>query len=69
MREQKITTEEVQKSIRYRVNTAISVKGVITWDATGDMTGYSMEDVLSESDKLVKELKSRYPITFEAVNK
>ena len=25
---------EIEKSLRYRVNTSISVKGVVTWDAT-----------------------------------
>ena len=59
---------EVQKSIRYRVNTSTSVKGVVTWDGTVDMEGYPLEVVLAESDKLVAELKKRYPIT-EVVGK
>jgi len=63
---------EVQK--RYRVNIATSVKGVKTFDCTVDFTR-SMDDVeggdfdnqilrdeiLTESDKLVAELETRYP--------
>ena len=54
---------EAQKSIRYRVNISISVKGVKTWDCTIDADNYSMDEALAESDKLVKELEKRYPIT------
>ncbi len=54
---------EIQKSIRYRVNTTISVKGIITWDCTVDAEGFDMHTVLQESDSLVKELKLRYPIS------
>jgi hypothetical protein len=52
---------EIQKSIRYRVNVATSVKGVKTWDATVDGENYTMEEILKESDKLVAELSHRYP--------
>ena len=54
---------EIQKNIRYRVNTTISVKGIITWDCTVDAEGFDMYTVLQESDSLVKELKLRYPIS------
>lgn len=54
---------EEQKSIRYRVNISTSVKGVHTFDCTCDGLGYSIEEVLADSDKLVKELEKRYPIT------
>jgi len=52
---------EVNKSIRYRVNVSTSVKGVKTWDATVDGDNFTMDEVLGESDKLVKELERRYP--------
>lgn len=52
---------EVNKSIRYRVNVSTSVKGVKTWDATVDGDNFTMDEVLVESDKLVKELERRYP--------
>ncbi len=65
---------EIQKSLRYRVNVATSVKGVKTWDCTVDFeqtvpnmpideTLKSMNDTLELSDKLVKELEKRYPVT------
>ena len=52
---------EVQKSIRYRVNISISTKGQRTWDCTVDGENFSMDEVLTESDKLVKQLEGRYP--------
>ena len=67
---------EVEKSLRYRVNVAISTKGQKTWDCTVDfeqsqdsmsMDGavQSMMETLVLSDKLVKELEARYPIITE----
>jgi len=46
---------------RYRIGVSTSVKGVKTYDCTVDIAGSTMEEVLAESDKLVKELDSRYP--------
>ncbi len=65
---------EIQKSLRYRINIATSVKGVKTWDCTVDFEQSlsdmpadgaisSMVDTLELSDKLVAELEKRYPIT------
>ena len=54
---------EIQKSIRYRVNVATSVKGVRTWDCTVDGENYTKEEILIYSDQLVAALESRYPIT------
>ena len=51
-----------ERRLRYRVNVSISVKGVRTWDCTVDGEGFSMEEILTESDKLVMELEDRYPI-------
>ena len=53
---------EIEKSIRYRINISISVKGQRTWDCTVDALNYSINEALSESDKLVAELERRYPI-------
>jgi len=47
---------------RIRVNVDISVKGVITWSSTVEMLDRSIEEVLAESDRLVAELKKRYPL-------
>ena len=56
---------EVTKSKRYRVNISTSVKGIKTYECTVDMTEATMEEVLSESDKLVAELDRRYPPQIE----
>jgi len=56
---------EITKSMRYRINISVSVKGVKTWECTCDGQGYGMTDVLEASDVLVKALEARYPITVE----
>ena len=60
---------EETKSIRYRVNVSTSVKGIKTFECTVDMSGFPMEMVLTESDKLVAELQQRYPIEIEGITK
>jgi len=58
---------------RYRINVGTSVKGIKTFDctveviATGDGIPETilMDDTLTESDRLVKELDSRYPAIIE----
>ena len=52
---------EVTKQLRYRVNVGTSVKGIKTFDCTVDGDGFTMDEVLAESDKLVAELVKRYP--------
>ncbi len=52
---------EIEKSKRYRINISTSVKGVKTYDCTVDLQGFTMEETLIESDKLVAELDKRYP--------
>ena len=52
---------EETKSLRHRVNVSISTKGQKTWDCTCDGVGYTKEEILAESDALVKELDARYP--------
>lgn len=56
---------EEQKQLRYRVNVSTSVKGIKTWDCTVDGTGYSQEEILEQSDQLVKALEKRYPVVME----
>jgi len=41
------------------------MKGGISFETTVDGLGYSMEEVLAESDKLVAELEKRYPIKID----
>lgn len=52
---------QVQKSLRLRVNISTSVKGVKTWEVTCDGQGYTMEEILHESDSIVAELERKYP--------
>ena len=56
---------EIQKSLRYRINISRGMKGSISFEATVDGEGFEMEDILIESDKLVKQLELRYPIIAE----
>jgi predicted DNA-binding protein (UPF0278 family) len=58
--------DENVETTRYRVNISTSVKGIITWDCTVESNKLSMDEVLAESDKLVKELRARYPIIPQA---
>ncbi len=52
----------IEKKIRYRINVSTSVKGIETPDCTVDGEGFSMEEILAESDRLVAELRKRYPV-------
>jgi len=56
---------QMERIVRYRVNVSTTVKGVKTFDCTVDMQGFTMDEVLAESDKLVAELERRYPATTE----
>lgn len=56
---------EVTKSLRYRVNVSTSIKGIKTWECTCDGEGYTQEEILAESDKLVKALEQHYPAPME----
>ncbi len=56
-------TEE--KSLRYRVNISRGMKGAVSFEAAVDGTGYTQEQVLEASDRLVAQLEQRYPIKVE----
>ena len=58
--------EEVQKSLRYRVNVSILARGHKVWDCTAEGVGYTREEVLAESDALVRDMEARYPAPREA---
>ncbi len=57
---------EIERSVRYRINISTSVKGIKTWDCTVDISGATMEEVLTESDALVKALDKRYTFQLES---
>ena len=52
---------ENQYKKRTRIEVSTSVKGIKTFSCTTEMIDSPMEEVLSESDALVKELDKRYP--------
>ncbi len=52
--------EETYKK-RIRIEISTSVKGVKTYSCTIEMLDKEMSEVLSESDRLIKELDLRYP--------
>ena len=56
---------EIEKTLRRRVNVSILTKGIRTWDCTVDSNYLTLEETLTESDELVKELDKRYPVLEE----
>lgn len=54
-----------EKELRYRINISRGMKGQISFEATVDGTGFSQQEILSESDQLVASLEDRYPIKLE----
>jgi len=52
---------EIEKSLRHRINIKETAKKDKYWDCTVDGTNYTLEEVLAESDKLVKALEEKYP--------
>ena len=50
-----------QPKQRVRINVATSTKWVHTYDVTVEMVDATPEEVLAESDRLVKELDRKYP--------
>ena len=55
-----MTTIEQPKQ-RIRINVSTSVKGIHTFDVTVEMVNATPEEVLAQSDRLVKELDRKYP--------
>ncbi len=54
-----------ERQFRHRVNVSQTSTGKKSWDSTVEGTGYTQEEILAESDKLVAELEKRYPIKVE----
>ena len=52
---------EQGKYLRRRINVKNSTRGQRTWDTTVDGVGYSREEILAESDALVRAMEARYP--------
>ena len=47
---------------RHRIIVSQTSTGKYSFDCSVEATGASMEEVLAESDRLVAELRRRYPI-------
>lgn len=56
---------ENQYKKRIRVEISTSVKGIKTYSCTVEMVDTEQEEVLTESDRLVKALDLRYPPPIE----
>ena len=56
----------MEVKIRRRINVGVSVKGVKTFDCTVEGDNITLEALLTESDKLVKALDTRYPAPVES---
>lgn len=52
---------EVTKSLRFRINISRGMKGGTSFEATVEGEGFTQEEILAESDKLVEALGKRYP--------
>ena len=52
---------EVQYKKRIRVEVSTSVKGIKTYSCTVEIMDATNEEVLAESDALVKALDEKYP--------
>jgi len=50
---------------RRRINVSTSVKGIKTYNATVELIDGTNEEVLAESDALIKQLDARYPTQIE----
>ena len=51
---------EIQMSKRIRITVATTSKGVKSYDCTVEIEGQTIEEVLAESDRLVRLLDTRY---------
>lgn len=56
---------EISKSIRYRVNVSQTSTGKKSWACTCDGEGFTLVEILMESDNLVEQLEKRYPPVIE----
>lgn len=55
-------SEEIRVIWRHRASVSQTSTGKNSFDCSVEATGASMEEVLAESDRLVAELRRRYPI-------
>ena len=59
---------EIKQPLRIRINTSTSVKGIITFDCTVEGIGWTQEEILTQHDMLMSQLKNRYPAQGGDVN-
>ena len=52
--------EQQQRVWRQRINVSTTSKGAYSFDCTVEGTGFTQEEVLEESDRLVAALRERY---------
>jgi divalent metal cation (Fe/Co/Zn/Cd) transporter len=56
-----LVSSDNQPQVRIRINVSRSVKNVYTFDVTVEGTNMTLEEILETHDRVVAELKKRYP--------
>ncbi len=56
-----LVSSDNQPQVRIRINVSRSVKNVYTFDATVEGTNVPLKKILETHDRVVAELKKRYP--------
>ena len=59
--------EQETRTWRHRINVSTTSKGAFSFDCTCEGAGFNLDEVLAESDRLVAELRARYPVATEPV--
>ncbi len=56
-----LVSSDNQPQVRIRINVSRSVKNVYTFDVTVEGTNMTLEEILETHDRVIAELKKRYP--------
>jgi len=56
-----LVSSDSQPQVRIRINVSRSVKNVYAFDVTVEGTNVPLEEILETHDRVVAELKKRYP--------
>ena len=56
-----LVSSDNQHQVRIRINVSRSVKNVYTFDVTVEGTNMTLEEILETHDRVIAELKKRYP--------
>ena len=56
-----LVSSDNEPQLRIRINVSRSVKNVYTFDVTVEGTNMTLEEILETHDRVIAELKKRYP--------